>query len=165
MACDRERWMERIIDRWAGELSEEATVVLEQHLAECPDCSAEARRLESLAQAAAPRLETVVDPRMEARLAARLRGSDARPPARGLQAFWRQPLPAFAALPIVLIALAGGFGLGRVGTGAVEAPAGGAWPTAREARSSGELLHASVGFSSAPGDLVEIACLAVRDSL
>lgn len=132
MSC--ERWREKLIDRLAGELSEEDTIQLEQHLAECSDCAEEERRLKHLLLSTVPREEWLADTAMEDRLvvelhrqrqgrargqAEREHGSSAdatRWTQRALPGFLRRPLPAYAALSVVLVALLAGFWLGHSNT-------------------------------------------------
>lgn len=52
MSC--EKWREHLIDHLAGELGEEETILLEQHLTECTDCSEEELRLRRVMVAALP---------------------------------------------------------------------------------------------------------------
>jgi len=140
MSC--ERWREKLIDRLAGELSQEDTIQLEQHLAECSDCAEEERRLRHLLLSTVPREEWLADTAMEDRLVAELqrqreapvreqaerehkndayatprtRTAVARWMQRALPGFLRRPLPAYAALSVVLVALLAGFWLGHSNT-------------------------------------------------
>ncbi len=52
MSC--EQWRELLVDHIAAELGEEETILLEQHLAECPECSVEELKLRRVIVAATP---------------------------------------------------------------------------------------------------------------
>jgi anti-sigma factor RsiW len=111
MSC--ESWREAILDRVAGEAGEERAIAVEQHLAECAACAAEARRLERLLGAAAPRGECAADAEMENRLAAELRRRGARPRLAGWTIVWRWRVPAYGALAVALLGVAVGVRVGH----------------------------------------------------
>ncbi len=136
MQCDDPTpWHEMIIDRLGDELSEEEAVALEQHLADCPACMAEAELLAGIHGALPPAEPWTPDPDREARLIAEmhaLRGSAAsrpqprrEPAAAGDRrrhphprspwiAWFARPLPSYAAAALVMIAALGGFLGGRM---------------------------------------------------
>ncbi len=107
---DCQHWQPKIIDRLADELGEDDSVLLEQHLAECPTCTQEERRLRVLFDAAAVREEWVPDPAIETRLLAMLRARDRR---ERRPSILRWPLPSYAALSFAAIALVAGLWLGH----------------------------------------------------
>ncbi|MBU1701127.1 MAG: zf-HC2 domain-containing protein [Candidatus Eisenbacteria bacterium] len=130
MAC--EKWRDLIIDRLADELGEEDAVLLEQHLADCADCTKEEQRLSRLLHAVLPREEWPEKSAIEDRLAAVLRqrtaawapaasapaGSSAlrRRISQGAQQFlllFRQPMPIYAVFSLVLLAVTTGFWIGH----------------------------------------------------
>ncbi|MBD3236439.1 MAG: hypothetical protein GF330_07035 [Candidatus Eisenbacteria bacterium] len=130
MSCDS--WRRKIIDRIADELPEREAIELEQHLADCADCAAEAQRLERLLEATAPREEWIADARIEDRLLRHMRSNRARPSLLvRWRAAWLRPLPAYSLIVLGVIAIAGGFWLGQLsetGSGArrIAAPGGAA---------------------------------------
>jgi anti-sigma factor RsiW len=99
MSC--ESWREAILDRVAGEASEETAIAVEQHLAECAACAEEARRLARLMEAACPRAEWVAGSEMEERLVRAL-----RPRPSPWTALWRWRVPAYAVLGVALVSAA-----------------------------------------------------------
>ena len=127
-----ERWFGLILDRQAGELDERESVGLEQHLAECARCEAEAQRLSSLLALAREAGACGLDPGMEARVlsaadstgavatrhAAAVLGEtkpwDANTRLRSVLRFAaRRPVPVYAAACLAAICLAAGFFSGR----------------------------------------------------
>jgi hypothetical protein len=125
-----------IIDRLADELGEDDAVYLEQHLADCAACRADARELSALLSATRASEGSVSDAAMENRLVGEMRrrypqgGGRDRAPAPLLQRArttgWARlltplmtlitrPLPGYAAFSLVLIAVTGGFWLGKSG--------------------------------------------------
>ena len=99
MSC--ESWKEAILDRVAGEASEEKAIAVEQHLAECAACAEEARRLARLLAATGPREEWAAGSQMEERLVREL-----RPRVGAWTALWRWRVPAYAVLGVALVSAA-----------------------------------------------------------
>lgn len=134
-------WQERLVDFLAGELSEEKAILLEQHLAECNGCSDVEHELRELFSQAQASEEWAPAPEMEERLLSVMRRIPREGPqrvpaaasssqvapalvenpaahtsflARGLRAFLR-PIPAYAAVLILLITSSGAFWVGQIG--------------------------------------------------
>jgi anti-sigma factor RsiW len=183
MACDRQLWRERIIDHLAHELGEEDAVALEQHLAECPACAEEARRLSDAVEAAAPRREWTVDQRLESRLLTAARAQSRRRGGRpswthrieaSLAAFARRPFPAYAIVPLLVFTLASGVWLGRsTGREGGSVPSGLSPSTALSRTSTAHrstiapdhARQAGQRFEVTPSDAIALATAVEHDSL
>jgi hypothetical protein len=128
MSC--ETWRELMIDLLVDELEEDQRIQLEQHLADCPSCTAEERRLRGLLQLSFAPESYEVDPVIEARLLERVqlgrtrersmrgRGDDqARAKNRGgwtlLPRLFARPIPAYAVLLLMLGAILAGIWAGH----------------------------------------------------
>jgi hypothetical protein len=128
MQC--KNWDEMVIDRLAGELGEEDSILLEQHLAECPRCRQEEIRLRELLDAQRRQEDGTPGEGMLARLLDVMRGGTEREPrleipipqsgrragshaSFNLAALFRRPLPSYAALLLVFMAMGGGIWIGR----------------------------------------------------
>lgn len=124
MSC--EFYQGLLIDQIAGELSEEDEVRIEQHLAECDDCTLEGDRLRKVTRAVLPAGRWEASERVEARLVAELQKryathtSDPTDPSQvrsgfggWLFALFGQPSRAFASVTAVVCAIAIGFLLGQ----------------------------------------------------
>ena len=183
MPCHDPRWKEMLVDHLADELDEENAILLEQHLAECPACTEDQRRLRELCDAAAPRLEWRPGQHLEAGLIRRLRAVSGRQSgntpwvrqsAALLGKLARRPLPAYAAVPLVLLALAGGLWLGNSGSPSLPPqsaplPAGSA-ATGREtnwvpAREDDSWFTLEAEFAVTPSDAVALVWGIEPDSL
>jgi len=176
MSC--EAWREAIIDRLAGELSEEQAIQLEQHLAECPECTVEARRLAEVLASALPCAEWVADPRIEARLVGEMRRQRASARAGSVRHGWRSLLaprvPTYATLGVALLCVVIGIQVGQRhrGDGAdrqTERAPGVSPGNARralihpgDARGS---LPLADGFATTPLDAIPAAPASTPDSL
>jgi anti-sigma factor RsiW len=99
MSC--ESWREAILERVAGEASEETAIAVEQHLAECAACAEEARRLALLLEATGPGEAWTAGSQMEERLVREL-----RPRVGAWTALWRWRVPAYAVLGVALVSAA-----------------------------------------------------------
>jgi anti-sigma factor RsiW len=157
MSC--ESWQEAILDRVAGEASEEQAIAVEQHLAECAACAAEAQRLTRLLRAAAPREECAADAGMEERLAEEMRRRAAPPPLAGWTVLWRWRVPAYAVLAVALLGVAVGT---RVGRRPVPASAG--WTEPAPSLASSESAPV-IRFATTPSDAIAAPRLSSPDSL
>ncbi len=115
MACDT--WRRMIIDRLADELDEEDAVGLEQHLAECADCLRESERLRATLAAAARPTGWRTDTAMEEKLLGAMRTGGDRPAARDTGRRWttllRFPMPSYATVALIVVAVGIGFLAGR----------------------------------------------------
>jgi anti-sigma factor RsiW len=109
-------WTEQLIDHLAGELEETEAILVEQHLAECADCRGEAREMERILAAQASGEEWCPDPALADSLWRRsrvVRPSRSQGERRSLFRFVLRPLPAYAALLLMVAALAAGILMGR----------------------------------------------------
>lgn len=200
MRC--ERWRSLLIERLAGELSGGEAAGLERHLEECPACAEEEARLRLAVAAAAPPLPQTGDlGAMESRLVGEMRrwkeapeagGAQPREPARAkrgdgapgfLSLFFRAPIPSYAVLMLVIVAVAGGFWMGRAQRGertegaAVTRPVRASYPAAdtleapsrpRVSGGGGETPHGAPSwaqFTSAPTDGIAQAASQPADTL
>jgi hypothetical protein len=125
MSC--EQWRERIIDSLANELGEEEAARVAEHVAGCAACAREARLARALVREAATGPEWCENPATRARLLEALRenrggarraagGVAEDAPARGLAhriaSALSRPIPAYAAIALVAVALVFGFAIG-----------------------------------------------------
>jgi anti-sigma factor RsiW len=160
MSCESCR--DRLVDRLAGELSEEDAVLLNQHLAECAACSREEEQLRQLFAAARAgdswresgglRGSLLEALEREASLRRTSGGRAFQVPA--VLALARRPVSIYAALGLLVAGLASGFWLGR-SRAHREAPA--TPMSAPEAPWGGTALAASGPFTVAPGDAIRPA--------
>ncbi len=129
---DCERWRERIIDSLANELTQAEEALLAEHVASCAACAREARLVGALFRDAASGPEWREDPATRARLLDALRESRAGAPAaaaataprdiaRAIGRAFSRPVPAYAAILLVALALAFGLSV-RPRGGEREAP-------------------------------------------
>ncbi len=147
MSCDR--WIDLLVDRSANELDEEETILLEQHLADCPECRSEESAPESDPCSGGTRKRAYRPaPDMERRIWARWQlehGSDAgsgtRRPFRLMLPFTRQ-VPVYVAATVAILAVLAGLWMGQRGI-----------HPSQEARASPPLpsraLHPARGFARA----------------
>lgn len=185
MSC--EGWNEKIIDRLAGELPDDEAILLEQHLAECPSCSGEERRLHEIVAAAVGaepwREGEGLRPALRAELRA-LRGHDAsgaprseagtsRAPFTGLRARilapLARPVAAYAAIALVVLGAAFGFWMGdRTASSRARAnpiaPARSVPGGESRVGETGALL-ATRNFAVTPADAIPVTSGTLADSL
>jgi anti-sigma factor RsiW len=170
MAC--ETWSEDLIDRLAGEITEERKIQLEQHLAECPACTEELQRLEQLVDSSRSHEDWTADPRLEERLVGALRR-----PSTLRASWWRsvaqRRVPAYAIVGVALLGVIAGMQLKRpTSRHAPAAPVGTSIPSPTEQTprpvAPGTTLRASlpeVEFTTTPSDAIWAGHLGTPDSL
>jgi anti-sigma factor RsiW len=172
MSC--ESWHEALVDRVADEISEERTILLEQHLAECAACTEELQRLERLIDSTRIPDDGTVDPGMEDRLVGAWRRQHAaRAPASWWAALWQRRVPAYAIVAVALIGVMAGTQLGRHGTRTDQAtPVGESHrvpppPAMRTVPPEGTLQASlpQVEFATTPSDAISTGRLGSPDSL
>ncbi len=133
MSCDR--WIDLLVDRSANELDEEQTILLEQHLADCPECRSEELRLSRIltleerggAYRPAPFMEQRIwarwqlEQESDARSGTRWQlehdsdaGSGTRRPLRLKRPFTRQ-VPVYVAATVAILAVLAGLWMGQRG--------------------------------------------------
>jgi len=150
MRCGR--WPEMLIDRLTDELTEEDSILLEQHLTTCHRCREDERRLRRLVEPRERdewRPDRLWEERMRARMASMLQAEKRAPDSRRSQrepgdrraqggtrpresrsiltflpALLRRSLPTYAAAALALITAAGGLWAGR----ALPPRSSSAWP-------------------------------------
>lgn len=172
MSC--ESWHEALVDRVAGEISEERAIQLEQHLAECAACIEEVQRLERLIDSTRIRDDGTIDPGTEDRLVGALRRQHAsRAPASWWAALWQRRVPAYAIVAVALVGVIAGTQLGRPGTWTDRAtPVGESRrispaPAMRTVPPEGTLQASlpKVEFATTPSDAISSGQLGSPDSL
>jgi anti-sigma factor RsiW len=172
MAC--ESWSEELIDRLAGEISEERAIRLEQHLAECRACTEEMRRLERLVESTRSREEWTADSQLEERLVGTLRRQHAAQASGSWwAALWQRRVPAYAIVGVALMGVIAGMQLNRPSArNDPSAPVGTSIPIPPDRTSPpvapGRTLQASlpeVEFATTPSDAIWAGRLGSPDSL
>jgi anti-sigma factor RsiW len=168
MSC--ERWIDLLVDRSANELDEEETILLEQHLADCPACRSEAFQLGRILAPEEPRTDYRPALDMERRIWAQRRrelGSDAgsrpRRPLRLLLPFTRQ-IPVYWAASAAVFAVLVGLWVGQ--RGVHPSQGAGSFPLSRPERFTPlEDSRPPVAFATIPGDAMSLSRPTPRDTL
>lgn len=174
MACDT--WRRMITDRLADELGEEDAVGLEQHLADCTACLQESEKLRTLFAAAAKPSGWSPGAAMEESLLGAMRTGGDRSAAHDTGRRWttllRFPMPSYAAMALIAVAVGIGFWAGRSDREPATANwAGEGIPGAQieQHGNSGPLVATSLdtdlGFVAVRSDAVGIPATAIPDSL
>jgi anti-sigma factor RsiW len=168
MSC--KRWIDLLVDRSANELDEEETILLEQHLADCPMCRSEELHLGRILAPEEPQRAYRPAPDMERRIWAQWRlelGSDTG--SRPQRPFWpmlsfTRRVPLCWAATATIFAILVGLWVGQRGAHPSQG-AGGLPPSRPERFTPLEDSRPPVAFATIPGDAMSLSRPTPRDTL
>jgi anti-sigma factor RsiW len=168
MSC--ERWIDLLVDRSTSELDEEETILLEQHLADCPPCRSEELHLGRILAPEEPRMAYRPAPDLERRVWAQWRlelgsdtGSGPRRPFRLVLPFTRR-VPFYWAAATAVFAVLVGLWVGQ--RSAHPSQDAGSLPPSRPERFTPlEDSRPPVAFATIPGDAMSLSRSTPRDTL